>query len=181
MQGVREALALGCGKGGQALEKRGKAGEKLHGLGVFLHRHEADGAGAHRVKPRLRTGGGSLMERFSGARGVVAGVSRSGREMLVQQNAGEQADERRLVRNVFQIEAVGHPTLAGDVVEPRQSPDRADGGELGEQVVVRPQPADEFVGLLAVVDAGRAVAALDGGHDPAAEFLACEAVDDGAG
>ena len=100
---------------------------------------------------------------------------------MVEEDSGEEADECGLVGDGFEVEAIGDPCFAGDVVEPAFCADGADGGELGEEAVFGADPADEGVGFLAVVDACGAEAAFECGGDAVAEFFTGDAVDDGGG
>ena len=117
-QCLRKRLTLQRLEAGEALQEAGLRGEQLLGGVVFRHRQEAGRQGLLGVKPRLRRSGGSRQQCLTGASRIVAGIIGLLRKILVKKDVGEQADNFRLVRDVLQIEALGHPALARRFVEP---------------------------------------------------------------
>src|SRR5204862_394761 len=80
-----------------------------------------------------------------------------------------------------QIPLVRHPSVASPVIEPTAGAGGTNRTELAEQVIAGPQPTDERVSFLAVIDTRRPQPALDGGGDPVAEFFTGAAMDNGFG
>ena len=116
------------------------------------------------------------MQGLSRTRGIIAGVCRRWWKMLMQQNARNQTQHRRLIRDRSILKAIGDPCLPGDIVEPPARASRAHNRELRKQIVTRSKPTNPLIRLFAVIDARRAEAALDRRRHTIAQFLRCDAM-----
>jgi hypothetical protein len=77
-----------------------------------------------------------------------------------------------LVGHFRDAELRGHPALAREIVKPHARAHRGRRRQFGKQRMLGIEPADVSIRFLAEVQAGRAVAAFDGGADALAQVLA---------
>ena len=176
MQGVGIALALNHRESGQALDEWWQTCKELLDSHIRLHRHEATLQCVDCKKPRFDTSRRALMQGFTRARDIIARVGRRWWEMLMQQNARNQTQHRRLIRDRSILKAIGDPCLTGDIVEPPARTSRAHKCQLRKQIVTRSKPTNPLIRLFAVIDARRAEAALDRRRHTIAQFLRCDAM-----
>ena len=120
------------------------------------------------------------MQGLTRTRGIIAGVCRRWWEMLMQQNARDQTQHCRLIRNRFIVKTIGDPCLTGDIVKPSARASRPHHRQLRKQIIIGPEPANPLVGFFSIVDSRWAKAALDCRCDTIAQFLRGDAMDDWA-
>ena len=178
---VGEPFPRRGGKQTETLYERGQGSESPRGLAVLLQRHKPDGAGVGGIVARLASRCGSLMEGQARAVGIITRIGRRRRKMLVQQNAGEQAHQGGLVRDVFEAELVGHPAVPGNIVEPAPHADREQRREFRQQQMTFLQPAEQAVGHLPVINASRPKTTLHRRPDPVAQLFPGNLVNHGTG